>query len=65
MLTDAYRLLTVTEVADRLGLHPMTVHRKIKRGEIPAVQLGGPGTSIRVSLYELEAWLESRPREAA
>jgi excisionase family DNA binding protein len=59
MLTSADRrvLLTVKETAARLGLHPMTVRRKIERGEIPAVRLGHKGASIRIDEAELEAWL--------
>src|SRR6266511_1176838 len=54
---DTRRLLTVREVADRLQLHEMTVRRMIAEGRIPAVQLGGRGTSIRVPEAELERWL--------
>jgi excisionase family DNA binding protein len=63
--THERRLLSVKEVAARLGLHPMTVRSKIRRGEIPARQLGGPGTAIRVDAAELEAWLDSDPLGAA
>jgi excisionase family DNA binding protein len=52
------RWLHVKEVADLLGLHEITVRRKIARGEIPGVlQLGGPGSAIRVLEDELERWL--------
>jgi excisionase family DNA binding protein len=59
MLTNANRsqLLTVKEAATRLGYHPATVRKKIERGEIPAVQLGGKGSAIRVPADELEGWL--------
>jgi excisionase family DNA binding protein len=59
MLTNTHRreLLTVKETAARLGLHPMTIRRKIERGEIPAVQLGGPGTSIRIVEAELDLFI--------
>ena len=49
--------LTVKEAARRLGLHEVTVRRKIARGEIPALQLGGRGASIRILENELERWL--------
>ena len=40
-MTSAQRLtLTVPEVADLLGVHPLTVRAAIKRGEIPAVSVG-------------------------
>jgi excisionase family DNA binding protein len=61
MLTQTHRgrLLTVKEAASQLRLHPMTVRKKIERGQIPAVQLGGPGTAVRIAESELEARLYS------
>jgi excisionase family DNA binding protein len=57
------RLLTIDEVAARLGVTRRTVERKIQRGEIPALQLGGPRTAIRIRVPadELERWLDSEP----
>jgi excisionase family DNA binding protein len=55
------RLLTIDEAAERLGLSRRTVQRKIASGEIPAFQLGGKGTAIRIDERELERWLESEP----
>lgn len=51
------RLLSITEVAERLGVSRRTVERKIRAGELPALQLGGPRTPIRVDQRELEDWL--------
>lgn len=58
-MTRAHRgkLLTVKGAADQLRLHPMTVRKKIDRGQIPAIQLGGPGTAVRIAESELENWL--------
>jgi excisionase family DNA binding protein len=39
------RLLTVRETAAALRLSPVTVYRKVQRGEIPAVYVGA---TIRV-----------------
>jgi excisionase family DNA binding protein len=63
MLMEARKgsLLTVKETAQLLALHPMTVRKLIAKGRIPALQLGGKGTSIRVPVDELQAWLESEP----
>jgi excisionase family DNA binding protein len=47
------RLLTLDEVAERLALSRRTVERKIERGVIPALQLGGRGTAIRIDDWEL------------
>jgi excisionase family DNA binding protein len=48
------------EVAARLGLSRRTVVWKIRRGQLPAYQLGGPGSAIRVDPAEIERWLQSR-----
>jgi excisionase family DNA binding protein len=62
---DEHRLLTVREVARALGVSEVTVRRRIETGELPARQLGGPGTSIRVDAGELQAWLDADPPDAA
>ena len=49
--------MTVREVADYLHVSIATVKRRIGSGELPAVQLGGPGSTVRVRRDELEAWL--------
>jgi excisionase family DNA binding protein len=49
--------LTVKETARRLDLHEITVRRKIKAGEIPALQLGGAGCAVRVMEDDLRSWL--------
>ena len=51
------RLLTVDQVAERLGVTRRTVERKIAAGVIPALQLGGRRSAIRVDERELEQWL--------
>jgi len=51
------RLLTLDQVAERLQLSRRTVERHLAAGEIPALQLGGPRTAVRVDESELEAWL--------
>jgi excisionase family DNA binding protein len=57
MSTSAPELLSVRDVAERLGVTTKTVRRKIARGQIPAVQLGGPGSELRVDERELNEWL--------
>jgi excisionase family DNA binding protein len=58
MIVEEAAWLTVKEVARRLDLHEITVRRKIAAGEIPALQLGGPGCAVRVFEDELSRWLE-------
>jgi len=50
-------LLTIAETARRLKVSDATVRRMIADGRLPALQLGGPGTSIRVDSSALESWL--------
>jgi excisionase family DNA binding protein len=52
-------LLSVNETAELLGVSTKQVRRLIARGELPAVQLGGRGSAIRIDREELEAWLYS------
>jgi excisionase family DNA binding protein len=49
--------LTVADVAAVLSCSEPTVRRRIRGGELPAVQLGGPGSAVRVPRAALEAWL--------
>lgn len=49
------QLLTVTEVAERLGLRHRAVRRAIARGEIPASRIC---SRIRVDPQELRGWIE-------
>jgi excisionase family DNA binding protein len=51
--------LSVAEVAMKLGVSSPTVRRKIESGELPATQLGGPGSSILIPAEGLRAWLWS------
>jgi excisionase family DNA binding protein len=62
--TSTVPLLTIPEVARRLGLHRDTIYRKIARGEIPAVRLGSESNaSLRVPADELERWLFAEAQE--
>lgn len=55
------RMLTVTEVAERLHVHPITVRRLIKAGKLPAVRVG---RAVRVRASEVDAFGErARPEQ--
>ena len=58
MATEANdeRLLTVNDVAERLQLHPITVRRHIKAGQLRAVRIG---RSVRIREADLEEYLEA------
>ena len=52
------KLLTVRQVAERLGLSTYSVYRRVERDEIPAVRLGSTKKApIRVPEDWLEQWL--------
>lgn len=55
------KMLTVREVAERLGCHPATVKRMIASGRLPAVRLAGPRGHYRVSEDALATFVEARP----
>ena len=41
------RLLKIEEAAERLGSSERTIRRRIKKGQIPAIQEGGRGARLR------------------
>jgi excisionase family DNA binding protein len=53
-------VLTVAEVADVLRVHPTTIYRLMKRGDLPAFKIG---ENWRISSDALELWLSERSRE--
>ena len=57
----ADQLLTVRDVAALLQEHPVTVRRRIARGEIRAANLGGTrqGARYRIRASALDAYLNS------
>jgi excisionase family DNA binding protein len=58
-------LLTIDEVAKLLRLSRVTIERRVRSGEIPAVRTGRKGSKIRIDRRELERWLYSNPGDAA
>ena len=50
-------LLTVEQVAWRLQVSKPTVYRLISNGQLPAIQLAGPRSTLRISQREFEEWL--------
>ena len=51
MLQQAY---SIREAAALLGLHPETLRRAVRRGELTVARIGG--RILRVSAIELERW---------
>jgi excisionase family DNA binding protein len=62
---DAPELLTVAEAAVICHVSAPTIRRRIAEGELPAVQVGGPGKSVRIRRDVLEKWLYGPPKENA
>ena len=56
-VAESHRWLTVRETAERLRVSEETIRRSIARGKLPAVQLAGKGSTIRIAEHELEGWL--------
>ena len=51
----APQLLTIPEVAERLEISELTVHRMACRGDLPAVRIGG---RVAVIERDLAQWIE-------
>jgi len=50
-------LLDVHQVATQLGYHPATVREMARRGEIPAMKLGGRTSPYRFRQSSIDAFL--------
>jgi excisionase family DNA binding protein len=53
-MEKAKAVLTIGEVAEMLRVHPTTVYRLLKRGDIPGFKIGG---NWRVSVIALDRWM--------
>ena len=53
------KMLTPSEIAEKLNLHPNTVRDYLKAGVLPAVKLG---RVWRVEEEDLNKWLEEKKR---
>jgi excisionase family DNA binding protein len=53
-MEKAKAVLTIGEVAEMLRVHPTTVYRLLKRGDIPGFKIGG---NWRVSVNALNRWM--------
>lgn len=54
---EQYDLLTVTEVAQTLRIHRVTVYRMIRDGHLTAVK---PGKAWRIHATSLRAWMTAQ-----
>jgi excisionase family DNA binding protein len=53
-MEDNRAVLTIGEVAEMLRVHPTTVYRLLKRGDIPGFKIGG---NWRVSVNAFDRWM--------
>ena len=47
------RVMTVKELSDYLKVHPSTVYRQLKRGQLPAFKVG---SDWRFNLESIDRW---------
>jgi excisionase family DNA binding protein len=50
-------VLTINEVAQILRMHPTTIYRLVKRGELPGFKIGG---AWRINRASLDLFLSSK-----
>lgn len=50
-------IMTTKEVAEYLGIHPLTVHKYAREGKIPAFKIG---TDWRFHKRYIEKWIEEK-----
>ncbi len=56
-MDTARRFLQLSDVAEILNTSPAQVYALVRRGELPAIKIGGRG-QWRVEASELEAYIE-------
>jgi excisionase family DNA binding protein len=57
--------LSIAAAADLLDVAPITIRRRIDAGELPAVQLGGRGSAVRIPRRAFDAWLWPGEKEGS
>jgi len=55
------KILTISEVAELLKVHPITVYRLIKQGKLPYFRIG---RVLRFDADQLEDWLLVKQQKA-
>ena len=56
--TEFESVLTIGEVAEILRVHPATIYRLVRRGELPGFKIGN---TWRINRASLELWLLAEP----
>jgi excisionase family DNA binding protein len=63
MATAVPQFETITQAAQRLGVHPKTLRRRIAEGKLPAYRLGHQ--IVRLNPADVDALLRQVPSAAA
>jgi excisionase family DNA binding protein len=59
-ISDIRPVLTVRELAKYLKVHPSTIYRLLKTGQLPAFRVGG---DWHFNVAEVERWLLEREKK--
>jgi len=59
--TEEYYLLTVPDVARRLGISPRTVYNSLSRGDFPIRRKKGWGRRVQFSNLDVNEYIKSLP----
>jgi len=57
-MAETPRFLTLTDVAETLNTSSAQVYALVRRGELPAIKLGGRG-QLRIEASKLEDYIQS------
>jgi excisionase family DNA binding protein len=49
------QVMTVKEIAEYLGVHPMTIYKYVQEGKIPAFKIGA---SWRIRRESIKKWMD-------
>ena len=60
ILSDVPSILTVRELSEYLKVHPSTIYRLLKTGQLPAFRVG---SDWRFNVEEIERWLLEREKK--
>ena len=60
-MTKIKQVMTVKDIAEYLNMHPMTIYKLVKGGNIPAFKVG---TSWRIKRESISKWIKEREQSA-